>query len=77
MFYQNREQEAYQTMNEILPEMNRVLQSMARLSEDKEEAVAFVLKEFVEAFQRKDALGLADLLGYAIPDVMAMIIEKE
>lgn len=75
--YQNREQEAYQKINRLLPEMNQVLHKLVGRSEELEKIIVFVLTEFLEDFEKKDNLGLADLLGYTIPGMIMDIAESE
>lgn len=75
--YQNREQDAYEKINKILPEMNRILQELMSTSEEIEKIILSILSEFVEDFQIRDNLGLADLLGYTIPGIITAIIEGE
>lgn len=78
MLYQNREQEAYQMIHRILPEMNQMLQKRMLSSNEMGEMVLSALNEFVEDFQKKDNLGLADLLGYTIPGMIrACGVEEE
>lgn len=75
--YQNREQDAYEKINNILPQMNQILQELMSTSEEIEKIILSILSEFVEDFQIKDNLGLADLLGYTIPGIITAIIEGE
>lgn len=68
--YQNREQEAYTKLNEILPQINQTLQSVMQFSAEMEQIVLLVLNQFLEAYQRRDNLALADLLGYEMPAII-------
>lgn len=77
MLYQNKEQEAYQKINQVLPEMNRILQGFMGISDEMEKIILSVLTEFVEDFQIRDNLGLADLFGYTVPGIIMAIIESE
>ena len=70
LFYQNREKEAYQYLNRILPDINQVLQNLLQISAEYEVVVATIMRQFLDAFQQKDQIALADLLEYAISEVM-------
>ena len=71
--YQNSEQEAYGKLNEILPQMNQMLQSVMQTSIELERIVVMVLNQFLDAYQQRDNLALADLLNYEIPAVLAAV----
>lgn len=68
--YQNDEQNAYQKINEIVPEINQALQAQMGRSEEINQYVLALMTEFVTAYQLKDNLALADLLYYNIPVLM-------
>ena len=62
LFYQNREQEAYQTIGELLPEINQYIQNIAG-TQTAEAAKAIVhVQQFLEAYQKYDQLAIADWL---------------
>lgn len=71
--YQNNEQEAYGKLNEILPLMNQMLQLVMQASIELERIVVMVLNQFLDAYQQKDNLALADLLNYEIPAILAAV----
>lgn len=71
--YQNREQEAYGRLNEMLPLLNQTLQSAIQFSAEMERIVVLVLNQFLEAYQRRDNLALADLLDYEIPAIITAV----
>lgn len=80
LFYQNREQEAYQTINRLLADVNQTLQNMVVKAEvlsgeEGEELGQYifqVMEEFLDAYQVKDNLALADLLYYNISELIEM-----
>lgn len=71
-FYQNSEQEAYRLLNNLLPHINQTLQAIALSTSEYEEAVVMILRSFLEAYQEKDNLALADILEYEIVSVLEM-----
>lgn len=82
LLYQNQEQEAYQMINKRIPEINDMLQTFVKLAMEQpegEEITSFALqtmKEFLEMYQRKDNLGLADLTYYQLVEI-ADILESQ
>lgn len=66
-FYQNREQDAYELLNQLLPAINQTLQDIIAESKEREKSVILVLSLFLDAFKSGDNLALADLLEYDIP----------
>lgn len=72
-FYQNKGQEAYGKLNELLPQINQELQTVTKFSIELERIVVLILNQFLEAYQRRDNLALADLLAYEIPTIMAAV----
>lgn len=78
LFYQNREQEAYDNINHLLPQINQMMQEVVVYLQNtagSEEDVGYmlqVMRELVDAFQVKDNLALADLLYYNISEIAAI-----
>ncbi len=63
LLYQNREQEAYEKLGEILPQINEYLQAKVQMvSQEETKLVLDQMQDFVEAYQCKDQLALADWL---------------
>lgn len=71
-FYQNKEQEAYQLLNQLLPQINQILQLAAAEMSNYQETIIFILKSFLDAYQLKDNLALADILKYEIINVIEL-----
>lgn len=71
-FYQNKEQEAYALLNQLLPFINQVLQEKLSHPCGKENKVVSVFTQFIEAYQQMDNLALADLLEYEISNIVEM-----
>lgn len=69
LFYQNREQEAYQMLQTLLAPVNQILQNMVTSGIREQEALE-IMKDFLDAFQRKDQLALADILHFRIPEMI-------
>jgi len=76
-FYQNREQEAYELLGKLLPNINQLLQNMMQTSTEYESLILTILKQFLEAYQQKDGLALADILQYEISMLIAYKKELE
>ena len=77
LLYQNREQEAYEKINNLLGNLNQMLQLLVtEASEEIKPAVLAVMNEFVDAYQHKDNLALADLFFYVIPELVQMTEER-
>lgn len=69
LFYQNKEQEAYQTLQTLLIPINQVLQNLAASGTGGQEAVR-IMKDFLDAFHLRDQLALADILYFGIPEMI-------
>lgn len=80
LFYQNREQEAYNQLNAMFQELNQRFQGIVAATtnaagEEERELNQYIIQlmeEFVNAYQAKDNLALADLLYYNISEMTAM-----
>lgn len=62
LFYQNREQEAYERIKELLPEINQYIQNMAAVQTGDATGAVERVQKFLNAYQKYDQLGLADWL---------------
>lgn len=71
-FYQNEEQEAYLILNNLLPHINEMLQTIAMSSVEYQNAVVMILRNLLEAYQVKDHLALADILEYEIANIIML-----
>lgn len=82
LFYQNNEQEAYEMLVKLIPEINNRLKEMVNClaaeadTDAKMQQTEIVenLQELVMAYQCKDGLALADLLCYDISKKMEQLI---
>lgn len=71
LLYQNREQEAYKLLQQILPDLNELFQLLAgKNSENEQKLILSMINEFLTAYQLNDNLALADLLGCQLVEVM-------
>ena len=81
LLYRNFEQEAYEAINKILPNINDMLQTFAKIAleqpEGEEDAkyVLQVMQEFLNSYQRRDNLALADLLYYNLSELADAMAE--
>ena len=83
LFYQNHEKEAYQMLANFLVDVSGKMQTLtellAQLPENTgmtmQQKVRDDLQELVTSYQYKDALALADLLYYYIPDEGGLLEE--
>ena len=83
LFYQNHEKEAYQMLANLLVDVSGKMQTLtellAQLPENTgmtmQQKVRDDLQELVTSYQYKDALALADLLYYDIPDELELLEE--
>ena len=78
MLYQNREQEAYDAINNILQDINRELQLIEKCGQTQiRDMVLWAMQELITCYKLKDNLGLADLLYYAIPELVQLCDNME
>jgi hypothetical protein len=83
LFYQNHEKEAYQMLANLLVDVSGKMQTLtellAQLPENTgmtmQQKVRDDLQELVTSYQYKDALALADLLYYDIPEELGLLEE--
>ena len=83
LLYKNFEQEAYEAIKKILPSINDMLQTFARIAleqpggEENAKYVLQVMQEFLNAYQRRDNLALADLMYYNLIEIADVMTEQE
>lgn len=76
LLYQNKEIEAYQQLEQLVPKINEALQVMTNLLEQNQEMKKEVLlsvQSFMEAYQKQDILALADVLYYQLSEQIKMV----
>lgn len=81
LFYQNSEKAAYETLAALLPELHGKLQELTNLlgqlpdraGTEMQQKVLADIRELIAAYQCRDGLALADLLGYDISEELELL----
>lgn len=76
LFYQNREEEAYQLLGQLLPQIQAYLQELTQgAAEGNSEHVLMHVQEFIQAYQGHDQLAISDWLFEESMDIQNRNIE--